>query len=122
MRDDEVFTTWIKNLDDLPVAVVYLCGEMDASSVPALLGDLYEVINGCRSIMLDAHLLSYIDNNGLDALVSIKRALRDSGRGVCIVGAHGLLVKILDGSGADVDFKCYQTVEEAIAEVMVPGW
>ncbi len=122
MHDDEVFTTWIKNLDDLPVAVVYLCGELDASSVPALLGDLYEVINGYRSILFDAHLLSYIDNTGLGALLSIKQAMQSSGRGLCIVGAHGLLTKILSASGADVEFRCYQTAEEAMADVAMPGW
>ncbi|MGI6295488.1 MAG: STAS domain-containing protein [Armatimonadota bacterium] len=122
MRNDEVFTTWITNLDDLPVAVVYLCGELDASSVPALLGDLYEVINGYRSIMFDAHLLSYIDNTGLSALASIKQAAQNRGRGVCIVGAHGLLEKILSAPSADVEFKRYQTTEEAMAEVKTPGW
>lgn len=122
MRDDEVFTTWIKNLDDLPVAVVYLCGQLDASSVPALLGDLYEVINGYRSIMFDAHLLSYIDNTGLGALFSIKQAMHGRGRSVCIVGAHGLLSKILSASGTDAEFRCYQTADEAMAEVMTPGW
>ena len=120
--NDEVFTTWTKELDDAPVSIIYLCGELDASSVPGLLGDVHDVVSGSRNIMIDTHLLSYIDSTGLGALFSIKQALQGTGRGLCIVGAHGLLPKILQITHADTEFRCYDSVDEAMAEVNTPGW
>lgn len=122
MPNDDAFTTWISTLDDAPVAIVYLCGELDTAGVTLLLADLKEVINGSRSILFDAHLLSYIDATGLSALSSVQKALKDTGRGACIVGAHGLLERILVLSGAEGVFKRYETADEAIAEVGNPGW
>jgi len=104
------------------VSIVYLCGELDASGVPTFLGDLHELIGGDRGIIMDANLLSYIDSTGMGALLCIKQALQRSGRGVCIVGAHGLLTKILHVTRADHEFRCYDNVDEAMAEVNSPGW
>jgi len=118
--NEEVFTTWIKSLDDF-VSVAYLCGELDASSVPVLLEHLHPLVSGNRSVVVDAHLLSYIDSTGLSALLSIKQALERSGRRLCIVGAHGLLTKILQLSRADHEFQCYETIEEALAEIGRPS-
>lgn len=120
--NDEVFTTWTKELDDARVSIVYLCGELDASGIPAFLGDVHELVGGDHSIMMDAHLLSYIDSTGVGALFSIKQALRRSGRSMCIVGAHGLLTKILHVTRAEDEFRCYDNVDEAMAEVSSPGW
>ena len=120
--NDEVFTTWTKELDDTRVSIVYLCGELDASGVPTFLGDLHELVGGDRGIIMDAHLLSYIDRTGMGALFSIKQALQRSGRGMCIVGAHGLLTKTLQVTRAEDEFRCYDNVDEAMAEVNSPGW
>jgi anti-anti-sigma factor len=120
--DEEVFTTWTKELEDLPVSIAYLCGELDASSVPALLGGLQPLVAGNRNILVDAHLLSYIDSTGLSALLSIKQAVGRSGRGLCIVGAHGLLTKILQATRADREFACYETADEALADMNSVGW
>lgn len=120
--NEEVFTTWTKELEGTPVSVIGLCGELDASSVPAFLSDIHELISGVRSIIMDCHLLSYIDSTGLGSLLSIKQALSAKGRGMCVVGAHGLLIKILDISRANREFRCYETVDEAMAEVGSPGW
>lgn len=120
--NDEVFTTWTKELDDAQVSIVYLCGELDASSVPALLGDVHDVVNGKRNIVIDTHLLSYIDSTGLGALFTIKQILHGTGRALCIVGAHGLLPKILHVTRADTEFRCYDSVDEAMAEAASPGW
>lgn len=113
---EEVFTTWTKNLDDF-ACVAYLCGELDASSVPALLENMHPLVTGRRNVVVDAHLLSYIDSTGLSALLSIKQALERSGRWLCIVGAHGLLTKILQLTRADQEFECYETIEEALARM-----
>ncbi len=115
--NEEVFTTWTKDIDDLSVSIAYLCGELDASSIPTLLANLHALVKSNRDIVVDAHLLSYIDSTGLSALLSIQQALKRSGREMCIVGAHGLLTKILQLTRADREFKCYDTIEEALESV-----
>jgi hypothetical protein len=54
--NEEIFTTWTKELGD-SVSVAYLCGELDASSVPTLLDYLHPLMSGSRSIVVDTHLL-----------------------------------------------------------------
>jgi anti-sigma B factor antagonist len=120
--NEEVFTTWTKDLEDSSVSVAYLCGELDASSVPTLLDYLHPLVGGDRNVVVDAHLLSYIDSTGLSALLSIKQALERSGRGLCIVGAHGLLTKILQVTRADHEFQCYETMDEALDKTGQAGW
>ena len=119
--EEEVFTTWTKELDD-SVYVVYLCGELDASSVPTFLHDTHAIFVGNRSVIMDTHLLSYIDSTGLGALLSIKQALERTGKGMCIVGSHGLLAKILQVTRADQEFRCYDNVDEALGELHASGW
>lgn len=120
--NDEIFTTWTKALDDTPVSIVYLCGELDASSVPVFLTDAHGLIDSGKDLIMDTHLLAYIDSTGLSALFSIKQALQTSGRGMCIVGAHGLLTKIMQITRADSEFHCYETLEEAMAGKESSGW
>ena len=120
--DEDVFTTWTKDLNGAAVAVVYLCGELDASSVPAFLTDMHGITDSGKSIMMDTHLLSYIDSTGVGALFSIKQALRAKGHGLCIVGAHGLLSKILDVTRLNREVNCYESADEAMAEINSPGW
>lgn len=120
--EEEVFTTWTKQLDDAAVSIVYLCGELDASSAPTFLTDMQPLINAERSLVMDTHLLSYIDSTGLGAMFSIKQALARAGRGICIVGAHGLLSKIMQVTRADHEFHCYDNVDEAMTEYGSLGW
>lgn len=120
--NEEIFTTWTKSLDDTPVSIVYLCGELDASSVPMFLGDAQSLIDSGHDLIMDTHLLSYIDSTGLSALFSIKQALQKSGHRLCIVGAHGLLIKIMHVARADSEFRCYETLDDAIADKVLSGW
>lgn len=120
--NEEVFTTWTKQLDDVAVSIVYLCGELDASGAPAFLADMQPLISAQRSLIMDTHLLSYIDSTGLGAMFSIKQALQHVGRGICIVGAHGLLSKIIQMTRADREFRCYDNVDEAMNEYGTLGW
>jgi len=118
--DEDVFTTWTKDLDSA-VVCIYLCGELDASGVPAFLTDTHGITGSGKNVIVDAHLLSYIDSTGLGALFSIKQALAAKGCGMCLVGCHGLLSKILDITRLHTKVKCYETVDDAMAEVTA-GW
>lgn len=119
--DEDVFTTWTKDLNG-DLVCIYLCGELDASGVPAFLTDMHGITGRGKNLILDAHLLSYIDSTGLGALFSIKQALEAKGHSMCLVGCHGLLAKILDLTRLDSKVKCYENLDDAVAEVSAPGW
>jgi len=119
--DEDVFTTWTKDVN-CATACVYLCGELDASGVPAFLTDIHGIAASGKDVILDTHLLSYIDSTGLGAVFSIKQALEAKGKKMCLVGCHGLLTKILDLTRLDSKVKCYETLDEALSEVNTPGW
>lgn len=119
--DEDVFTTWTKDLNG-NVTCIYLCGELDASAVPAFLTDTHGITTSGRNVVVDAHLLSYIDSTGLGALFSVKQVLEQKGHGMCLVGCHGLLTKILGITRLDRKMKCYETVDDALAEMDTSGW
>ncbi len=118
--DEDVFTTWTKELSSTALCV-YLCGELDASGVPAFLADTQGITTRGKNVIMDAHLLSYIDSTGLGALFSIKQALEKNGRRMCLAGCHGLLSKILDVTRLNDKVKCYETVDEALSEIHATG-
>lgn len=120
--DEEVFTTWVKDVEGTDVSVLYLCGELDASNVPAFLNDMHGIMNSRKHLIVDTHLLSYIDSTGLGALFSVKQALAAKGYSTCLVGVHGLLGKILDISRLSRDIRSYETEDEAAAELTKSGW
>lgn len=119
--DDDVFTTWSKDLSATAVCI-YLCGELDASGVPAFVSEMRGVTAGTKNVVMDAHLLSYIDSTGIGALFSVKQALERKGQAMCLVGCHGLLSKILDMTRLGMKVKCYETVDDALAAFESTGW
>jgi len=119
---EEIFTTWTKDLDVDQVSIVYLCGELDASSAPAFLSDMQVLVNNQRNLVMDSHLLSYIDSTGVSALLSMKNALEKNGRKLCIVGSHGLLSKILHVTRVESEIKCFDNLDDAIEDLQSVGW
>ena len=118
--DEDVFTTWTKEINDT-VICVYLCGELDASGVPAFLSETHGITSSCKHVIMDTHLLSYIDSTGLGALFSIKQVLEKKGRQMCLVGCHGLLSKILDITRLDSKIACYNDLDDALAGMSATG-
>jgi len=116
-QDEEIFTTWTKDLDVGEASVIGLCGELDASSAPTFLNETHDVVKRRRNVIMDVNLLSYTDSTGLSAILSIKNALQRAGKSVCLVGCHGILTKILYTISAEDDVKCYDNIEDAIGEI-----
>lgn len=114
--DEDVFMTWTKDLNG-NIVCIYLCGELDASGVPAFLTDMHGISGSGKNVILDTHLLSYIDSTGIGALFSIKQALEAKGHGMCLVGCHGLLTKILDITRLHSRVKCYENMDDALGEI-----
>ena len=115
--EENIFTTCTCELADIGATIVYLCGELDASSAPGFLADMQGIMNRGQSLIIDAHLLSYIDSTGASAILSTKSALASEGRTLSIVGSHGLLAKILHITRMDEEIKCYQDVDSAVADM-----
>ncbi|MCL5103999.1 MAG: STAS domain-containing protein [Armatimonadetes bacterium] len=116
-ESEEIFTTWTSDLDDRDISLVFLCGELDASSVPGFLADMQRVIKQGKHTVMDVHLLDYVDSTGVGAILSTRNALHESGRQMCLIGCHGLLTKILQLTRIDRDLCCLDNLEAATAEI-----
>ena len=113
--EEEVFTTWTSELAGWNASVVFVCGELDASTVPRFVSDMREVIRTGRHVIMDAHLLSYIDSTGVSALVSASNALRSGGRRMCLVGCHGLVSKVIRITRVDCELGIFEDIDGALA-------
>ncbi|MCE5313982.1 MAG: STAS domain-containing protein [Armatimonadota bacterium] len=115
--DEEVFTTWVSDLDECELSVVCLCGELDASSVPVFISDVGQLLDRRRNVIMDVHLLEYVDSTGVAAMLSTKSALEALGRRLLLVGCHGLLTKILKITRIENELICYEEITDAIASM-----
>lgn len=118
-ESDEIFTTWSSDIADNEMSVVCLCGELDASSTPSFITDMQQLLNRRRNVIMDVHLLEYVDSTGVAAILSTKNALEALGRKLSLVGCHGLLTKILKITRIENEIKCYDEIDQAV-EIMTP--
>ena len=96
--------------------VVWVRGEIDMATAPALLGALAEPVRAqqCR-VVVDLTDVTFMDSTGLNALV-LARSRANAGSGeVRLVGASGMLRKVLRITGLDQTFPVHSTIEESIA-------
>lgn len=113
----EVFSTWVTEVGGGDACVVYMCGELDASSAPSFLTDIKDVIAGRHNVIMDVHLLQYADSTGVSAILSTRNALARDGLNMCLVGCHGLFARILHTIRADSQFRLFDDVDSAIDEM-----
>lgn len=116
-ENGEIFTTWATDLDECDLSVACLVGELDASSAPGFILDMQELLNRRRNVIMDVHLLEYIDSTGVAAMLSTKIALESLGRRLLLVGCHGLLSKILHITRIESEFCCYEEIEDAVESI-----
>lgn len=121
-NDEDIFTTWTNDIDGSEVTAIYLCGELDASSAPSLLSDMQNLARKKRDVVVDVHLLSYIDSTGVSGLLSIRNSLERAGRRMCLAGCHGVLTKILEVTRIDTRLKCFEDVDTAIEQIKSGKW
>jgi anti-sigma B factor antagonist len=121
-EENEVFTTWTSDLEEKDICVMCLVGELDVSTAPILLNDIRGVIALRKHLILDVHLLSYIDSTGLSTLLSAQTAKQELGGSVCLVGCHGLVTKILAITRIEQRIKCFADVDTAVAELNKGCW
>lgn len=116
-ENEDIFTTWASDVQGTNVSIVYLCGELDASSTPSFLAGVQEIISRRRDIIMDVHLLSYVDSTGVAAMLSIRNALREFGKSLYLAGCHGLLTKILNTIQVSNELICFENADQAIAAI-----
>jgi anti-sigma B factor antagonist len=121
-NDEDIFTTWSSDIAGTEMMAVYLCGELDASSAPSLLTDLQGLTDRKRDVIMDVHLLSYVDSTGVSALLSMRNALERAGRQMCMAGCHGVLTKIMEITRIDTRLKCFDDVDAAVAQMTTGKW
>lgn len=115
---DEVFSSLVKDVESTGVSVLCLCGELDASTVPGFLADARDVIKRRRNVIVDVHLLDYVDSTGVAAMLSTRNALVSEGRKMCLVGCHGLLSKVLQITQAETELPCLDNLDTAIERLI----
>lgn len=114
---EEVFATWTDDVADKQASVVCLCGELDASVTAEFLNEMQQLVARRRNVILDVHLLSYVDSTGVAAMMSVRNALEAAGRSLRLVGCHGLLHKILHITRVDTQIRCFDDLESALEDV-----
>jgi anti-sigma B factor antagonist len=96
-------------------AVVWAHGEIDVATAPALMHELAGAVRGQRRRdIVDLTQVTFMDASGLSAL-EIARRRAEAGNGeVRLVGACGIVRKVLRITGLEQIFPVHATVEESI--------
>ena len=95
--------------------VVWAHGEIDMATAPDLTQELAEAVsvNPCR-VIVDLTQVTFMDSTGLSALV---RARTEAGNGeLRLVGASGMVCKVLRITGLEEVFPVHSTIEESIGQ------
>jgi anti-anti-sigma factor len=97
--------------------VLYLVGECDIATVPLLTQELRRAISENRHVVLEVHLLTYIDSTGISAVASAQESLAQSKRQLRVVGSHGIFDRIMRITKLDAVIPMDQSVDEALAAI-----
>ena len=113
-HDDQVFTTWVSDLEERNVCVVCLCGELDVSTAPRFLSEMHAIIRRRKHVIMDVHLLEYADSTAVAAILSTKNVVEGMGRRFCFTGCHGVVAKVLDAIHASDEIDRFDDVGTAL--------
>jgi len=100
-------------------AVVTCSGEIDLSTVPAIREAMEDAERPSQRIIIDLSALTFLDSTGVGVLLSAVRSTRDLKRpdgALCMVGATGLVLRVLTITGFTRLVPVCASVEEATAQ------
>lgn len=97
--------------------VLYMVGECDIGTVPALTQELRRAIVESKHVVLEVHLLTYIDSTGVSAIASAQESLVQGKRQLRIVGSHGLFDRIMRLTKLDGQIPLDNSVDESLAAI-----
>ncbi len=97
--------------------VMYLVGECDIGTVPVLTQELRKALDEKKHVVLDVHLLTYIDSTGISAIASAQESLAQSKRQLRVVGAHGIFDRIIRLTKLDGHIPLHDSVDDALQAI-----
>ena len=97
--------------------VMYLVGECDIGTVPVLTQELRRALENKKHVVLDVHLLTYIDSTGISAIAAAQESLAQSRRQLRVVGAHGIFDRIIRLTKLDGQIPLHNSVDEALSAI-----
>ncbi|GGY18980.1 hypothetical protein GCM10010358_82460 [Streptomyces minutiscleroticus] len=105
----------IRTVDD-GVTVLSLQGEIDMHTC----GRLHHVLTAGRAayparMVVDLRRVTFMDSSGINALIGLYRATRDTPGWVRLAGIQPCVQRILELSGLTTVFDCFSTVHRALA-------
>lgn len=104
-------------VDTTNCLIMYLVGECDISTVPLLTQELRRALAEGKHVVLEVHLLTYIDSTGISAIASARESLSKSNRSLRVVGAHGLMARIVHLTHLDEQIPLDGSVDEAMSAI-----
>ena len=93
--------------------VVTAFGQIDATSLPALLDAIDVAATSADRIVIDLTRVTFLDTAGLDALSGALAWARDSDESVSLVGPAGVVHTALQGAAPDGIFSEHDHVDDA---------
>lgn len=97
--------------------VMYLVGECDMATVPLLTRELHRALSNGKHVVIDVHLLTYIDSTGVSAIAAAQESLAQSKRQLRIAGAHGVFDRVIRLTKLDGLIPLHEDVNEALAAI-----
>jgi anti-sigma B factor antagonist len=111
IAQDDSLTLHVEDTDD--AVTIYMVGECDIDTVPMLMEELTKALQSGRNVILDVHLLTYMDSTGISAIASAHESLADQRASLRVAGAHGIFSKVVKLTRLDQIVDFYETVEDA---------
>lgn len=97
--------------------VMYIVGECDMGTVPLLTLELRRALSEGKHVILDVHLLTYIDSMGISAIAAAQESLAQNKRQLRVVGAHGIFDRIIRLTRLDGQIPLHESVDDALAAI-----
>lgn len=94
--------------------VMYLVGECDIGTVPLLTKELKKALDEKKHVVMDVHLLTYIDSVGICTIAAAQERLAKNRRQLRVVGAHGIFEHILRLTKLDSQIPVHDSVDAAL--------
>lgn len=98
------------------ICVVAAEGEVDAHTAHSLREALARAVaSGCRAVVADLSMVSFIDSSGLGVLVGNLKELISRQGDLRVVVTQERVARVFEVTGLDTVFGMYRSVEAAIA-------
>lgn len=99
--------------------VVHLSGELDHHSAEEVRTKIDDriIAGGVRKVVMDFSGVTFMDSSGIGAVIGRYKRISESKGTLCIAGIRNSVKKVFELSGMFKIIKCYEDVNEAIANI-----